>query len=87
VVDREALLDRDAVRSLLQEWRVVPPRPDATLTERTNYRRKLTNALLELARPMPTREQFEQALQECGIGSYRTIVTDAVLALLNGTAK
>ena len=33
----------------------------------------------------PTREQIEQALQECGIGSYRTIVADALLDLLNGT--
>ena len=36
-------------------------------------------------REPPTREQIEQALQECGIGSYRTIVADALLDLLGGT--
>lgn len=44
----------------------------------------LVQALVALALPMPTRNQLEQALQECGIGSYRTIVADAVLALLDG---
>lgn len=68
-------LDREAVRRILDR---------AAYGE---HRETLADAVMALAVPVPTREQIEQALVECGIGSYRTIVTNAVLALLNGSAK
>jgi hypothetical protein len=59
---------------------------------------KATDAVMELARPMPTREQIAEALREVSVldyaappaentlsGSERERVADALLALLNGS--
>lgn len=81
------LLDRDAVKRILDEVRALP------VTSSSNPH---VGAVMEMARPMPTREQIDTLLQEWCVRppgqptqveavNYRRKMRNALLALLNGT--
>lgn len=84
------LLDRDAVKSLIGQAQTASWGSGQSTND-------FVDAVMELARPMPTREQIAQVLHDqnqvhawdtnrcddaCGIAYYQR--ADAVLALLNG---
>lgn len=59
-----------------------------------NWADVFADAVMDLARPMPTREQVTRVVAEnltdpdhCGCSAQSVVIADAVLALINGTAK
>lgn len=89
------LIDRDALRNLLRIQGVTSGR-SYTRHELSRYRDDVTDAVMELARPMPTQEQLAEVIEPVLIASghddgeerrWEALeLADAVLALVNGTS-
>jgi len=87
----QPVVDREAVKRVINEARALPA---------THSSEPSVEAVMELARPMPTREQIAEALMKVRVSTGEFAVggkavfhgvhnelADAVLALINGSAK